>query len=151
MAPLNSRKLLFVDIPAGIVENADFDLTTPYLAYLSQLCTLSGRVADRLGGLPAPRTRGQGFTLNDGPWWYRVVHLVDANGDGAPGRLDKGEWKILNTPGSYHTMIEEVTNVDRDTGWVEMQHVSQSSRSLCGTPAKSQSVVLPKNERTTSP
>ena len=130
MANLSSRQLLFVDIPAGIVENSDFDLTTTYPAFLAQLYTLSGRVADRLGGLPTPRTRGQGFTLNDGPWWYRIVQLVDADGDGTSGRPNKGEWKILNTPDNYNSMIEEATNLDRETGWIEVQHVSMSLRLL---------------------
>ena len=123
MTELNTRKLLFVDIPSNRVEEGRFELATPYAVFLSLLCTLSGRVADKLEGLPEARLRGEGFTLNDGPWWYRIVQIDDIGGDETPRWLKKGEWRILNNPKNYNDMIEELTNEAAETQWIEIQHV----------------------------
>ena len=130
MAPASTShgdniKITFSDIPSAIVLEDELTPSTRFQDLLTKLYTISGQVVHQLEGLPQTRARGQGLTLIDGPWWYRLVKPDYTN---ASTRLIKGAWKRLQNRDNYDTLLIE-TNLQngKEDGWVEVKHVSHST------------------------
>ena len=127
LAPL---KVVFVDIPANIaIDDILCPDSTSFHDFMACLCKLSGSVIDQLKDLAQLRVRGQGFTLDDGCWWYRIVSQEKSrNGDNtSPVKIRKRTWKVLDSSFGYDALLAEMSlGVTTDGGWIEVQHVSKS-------------------------
>lgn len=121
---LDPLKVIFIDISAGIAEEESFTPETHYPEFLGLLCRLSGRVADSIPRLPEPRAFGQGLTLSDGPWWYRLAKRVASDDASGNDIVQKGPWILLESLYAYDHLIGQMTlGTGTQGGWIEVQHV----------------------------
>lgn len=118
---LNQRdqpfKVHFVDKPGDIVEECLVGPKSTFPNFLALLSDLSSRVAHKLTNISQPRFPGEGFTLAEGRWWFRITRAADPP--------TTSEWKVLNNHAAYDNLLAEMTlGVGREDAWVEIQHVS---------------------------
>jgi hypothetical protein len=128
-------QVTFVDVPAAIELSENFTpLTTSYPTFLSLLRTLSGSVVHKIANLPQQYVQGQGFTLSEGGWWYRLVKPVSSGVSEATldqTTLEKSPWTLLDCLYGYDKLVGELClGVKWSGACVEVQHVGLSLSSI---------------------
>ncbi|KAG9788234.1 hypothetical protein ABEF93_005635 [Exophiala dermatitidis] len=147
MAPEEEQlHIRYVDLIANIEQNGAVSHDIGFPHFLSTLTDLSNQAA-RNSEVSYTRIVGNGFTLSDGPWMYRITK----------GEV-KRDWQMLRTRADFNRMMDEVFCSCEDV-CVEAQHSSRhiSSTQAAKTPiasfkkeAHSLSPELTSNQRTVS-
>jgi hypothetical protein len=153
---MDSIKIIFIDIPAGVAVDSIFELTTTYYDFTSLLSQMSGSVFNQIKGIPQDKLSGKGFIMSNGCWWYRIVKLSSSEDQEADSSLSqpvKGPWCRLTNLTSYNHLRENelASGMSPSEGWIEAQHVSPNAHSPRADEITDTTIAGPSEEARRSP
>lgn len=117
--------MFLVDIQAGLREKIEIDKNCEFDAFLDVLTSKTADLSQSITGVNHNSLPRRGYTLADGPWWYRIAKF---DGSYVPesvntsGTEAQHHWWLLNNVADFERLHAELAREPR-TSVIEIQHV----------------------------